>query len=228
MKTAVKIKDNIFKVVTHASTLLQQEREHSDSDKNIYWVFFDKDHKPYWIVDEFNFESTNYRTNIYTVNENSKTLSVGDVVATQDFQVIDDIADLDYIEIKDDNSFNKKIGSTLVDLFEYISFVNGAKFANGVAVSFRDSKMNQKNLIEFYKRKKYTVEELVENETATFEKDLDPVKIKNIATSIITVKKDNLAFKILIPDNLKKQVVELIKNEQNLNQNKTLNKKLSR
>src|SRR5690554_6796030 len=111
MKTAVKIKDNIFKVVTHASTLLQQEREHSDSDKNIYWVFFDKDHKPYWIVDEFNFESTNYRINIYTVNENSKTLSVGDVVATQDFQVIDDIADLDYIEIKDDNSFNKKIGS---------------------------------------------------------------------------------------------------------------------
>ncbi len=77
-------------------------------------------------------------------------------------------------------------------------------------------------MLKFYKSKEYKLKTYSDTQTTTFSKQLDPKKIKDIATNIITVIKENLAFKILVPDNLKKEVVKLIKEEKNLNNYKKL------
>ncbi len=117
MKTAVNIKNNIDKVVKHATNLLLKDRDHYDSDKNIYWVFFDKNHKPYWMVDISNFEEKDFCICVYTVNDKSQDLAPEDIVATQDFIVVKNYSKLDLMEVMSKEHANKKIGSTLIDLF---------------------------------------------------------------------------------------------------------------
>ncbi|PKK95959.1 MAG: hypothetical protein CVV59_01060 [Tenericutes bacterium HGW-Tenericutes-4] len=198
-----KLIDGINLVTTYATKFMELERVHNSSNKDVYWVIFDKDYNPYWLVLGAPRDSSPYSYDIYRVNRKKSMLDGNDKIATLDMDVVKKRSTLDYLEIVKPSLSNKKIGSALIDLFEYISFTKGAKRARGLSIAFNRSIITQKKLNAFYKHKKYNIKKLVSSTTYKLTKKFDYDTIKNYAKNFITIKENNIIFKVQVPSGYK-------------------------
>jgi hypothetical protein len=219
-----KMLDSIHLVTTYATKFMEQEQTHPSSNKNVYWVIFDKQYNPYWLVSyEQEFDKEPFY-DIYRVNKERLGLDSKDKIAELELQVKNNSSILHHIEILKPAYANQKIGSALIDLFEYIAFTNGAKTAKGMSSALNEDIINQKNLNQFYAYKKYKVKKQKSINVYRLSKTFNPHSIKEYAKNFITVKKNNVIFKFQIPNYYKPIIAyELTKQKTKLSSHKITN-----
>lgn len=201
-----KLLKNIELVTTHATKIMEREKDHTSSNKDVYWVIFDKDYNPYFLVSTDPEYGSEYSFYTYKINKKKHRLDENDKIAILDISVKKNESILEYLEILKESLAGKKIGSSLVDLFEYIAFTKGAKKASGTAIAFNKRMITQKKLNGFYRHKKFNVRKAKDSKHYRITKKIDSVSIKNYAKNFITIKKQNVIFKIQVPNNYKPMI----------------------
>lgn len=226
-----KIINSIELVTTYAKPLIEQERFHNRYSNDVYYVIFDKNYEPYvlYLEDRKHWESFNYF--VYRINKRVQKFQDADKIAHLELDISEKKSRLSYLQVYDKNYLNKKLGSTLINLFDYIAYTKGTKAASGISCTLDSKFISQEKLNAFYEKKGWEVDKLENSySTYTIAKTFGYDNVLEYAKQFITIKQDNIIFKFNIPDyykpmvqnalkdTIKKEPCPVIKTENNLMQ----------
>lgn len=112
---------------------------------------------------------------------------------------------LELLTINSQKHLRKGLGSKMLDVCQFFSFLKGKEALTGEAIAFNTDFINTNRLKMFYIKNGFNIE----SGNQLFKK-IDREKIKKIAQNMATVKKGNAIFKIIFPDNTKQQVMQIL------------------
>lgn len=191
---------NIFETIENFNASTANIHQ-SDS----YFILFDKNDRPYVLALPLNARTKEELEQEYIIDYEIFDGITKAHIADLFMAFKEHSSFLATIEILNGDYLRNHLGSKILRLYEYYSYINGYDYVNGTIDCVNKDFINYKKLKNFYKANGYSTKK------GHLHKHISVEEMKNFTRNLIRINRGNSNYRILLPQEQKFEVVDNLK-----------------
>lgn len=193
-------------VILHniADTIKNFDMPAGSQQNDGYFILFDKNDSPYILTLPKFIRSKEELEGEYIINYDIFDGLTKEHIADLFMAFKERSSFLATIEILKEQYLRSHLGSGILRLYEYFSYIHGYNYVNGTIDCLNKDFIRKNKLKNFYQKNGYTTKK------GRLHKHIDIDEMKNFTKDLITINHNDLQYKILLPHEQKHEIISLL------------------